>query len=238
MKKKPKKLEIDDLAVEDRIKRASSMLHGMINDLLELIRVHENNRLVVYSGLIADQIPRSFAANAFNTLVRTMHQYEVIRLCAFWDPIELGARSLPHVSALVGPMDVRNALIESTKQHWLNHHDEYFAISQARKVGEQLDRAKRATMQISASDRLWHLMQTRHKRLAHGLMRTRAEEKTGKTAIFVAGTERSILRSTIRIVDLFHLAVTGTSFDFNGSREMFRRNSEALWKGVTVNVTR
>jgi bifunctional non-homologous end joining protein LigD len=43
--------------------------------------------------LLSSQIPQSFAANAFNVFQRSMHQFEIVRLCVLWDSAE-------HVCAL------------------------------------------------------------------------------------------------------------------------------------------
>ena len=47
--------------------------------------MHELNAVVIYSQKLSEQIPRSYAAHAFNQFQRSMHLFELVRLCAMWD---------------------------------------------------------------------------------------------------------------------------------------------------------
>jgi len=57
--------------------------------------MHESNTLVIYSPKMSAQIPRSFAAHAFNQFQRSMHLFEIIRLCGLWDPSGTDRESIP-----------------------------------------------------------------------------------------------------------------------------------------------
>ena len=62
--------------------------------------MHEFNTLVIYSPKMSAQIPRSFAAHAFNQFQRSMHLFEIIRLCALWDPPGTDRESIPTIVEL------------------------------------------------------------------------------------------------------------------------------------------
>jgi hypothetical protein len=47
-----------------------------------LLDIRENNAIVVYSDQLSKQIPRSYAANAFNIFREAMHQIEIVWLNA------------------------------------------------------------------------------------------------------------------------------------------------------------
>ena len=50
---------------------------------------------MVFSPVLASQIPRSYAANAFNVFQRGLHQFEIVRLCALWDAAEAEKENIP-----------------------------------------------------------------------------------------------------------------------------------------------
>ena len=66
----------------DEAKRVTDRVLDHIHYLLDL---HENNAIILYSDILSKQIPRSYAANAFNVFQSAMHQIEIVRLCALWD---------------------------------------------------------------------------------------------------------------------------------------------------------
>ena len=43
------------------------------------------------------------------------------------------------------------------------------------------------------------------------------------------GDETALVEDTVAVADALHLGLNGTSFDWNGSRQMARRNAAALW---------
>ena len=62
--------------------------------------MHESNAVVIYSRKLTEQIPRSYAAHAFNQVQRSMHLFEIIRLCALWDPPGTDRESIPTIVEL------------------------------------------------------------------------------------------------------------------------------------------
>ena len=84
-----------------------------------MIELHANNSFVVFSPLLASQIPRSHAANAFNVFQRSMYQIEIVRLCAIWDGIDLDKENIPTVVALINDDEIIEMLAEETRSHWV-----------------------------------------------------------------------------------------------------------------------
>jgi hypothetical protein len=76
-----KKLTVAGLSTTDRIERAKAKTKKLVDHAIHLLNLHEANRIIGYSPKLADQIPKSHAANAFNVFrdgilqVRT-HQRE------------------------------------------------------------------------------------------------------------------------------------------------------------------
>ena len=87
------------------------LFRSRIQNVLEL---HAANKTIQYSGFLSDQIPRSQAANAFNTFQHAMYSQEIIRLLAVWDSAEEYAVSIPTVVALINNDDVVDALSSET----------------------------------------------------------------------------------------------------------------------------
>ena len=89
-----------------------------LDHFLYLLELHANNAFVVYSPILSSQIPASFAANAFNVFQRSMHQFEIVRLCALWDGADAEKENIPTVIELIDDSAIIDALAEETRQHW------------------------------------------------------------------------------------------------------------------------
>jgi hypothetical protein len=69
----------------ERLSAAKHRTRKLIDHIFSLFMMHEANAIVTYSDCLSRQIPRSFAAHAFNQFQTSMHLFEIIRLCALWD---------------------------------------------------------------------------------------------------------------------------------------------------------
>jgi hypothetical protein len=58
-KQKKKKIEIKDLPRPERISLAKAKMKKIIDHFLYVVELHANNSFVVFSPLLASQIPRS-----------------------------------------------------------------------------------------------------------------------------------------------------------------------------------
>jgi hypothetical protein len=52
------------------------------------------------------------------------------------------------------------------------------------------------------------------------------------------GDERELLLGSIQLVETLQLWVNGTNIDFDKSRQIARKNVEALWKHCTFDIQR
>src|SRR5262245_60461110 len=73
---------LPNLTTAQRVQAAKEKTDRIVDHLLYLIALHENNAVVVYSGTLSKQIPRSYAAQAFNVFRQCMSHFEIVRLCA------------------------------------------------------------------------------------------------------------------------------------------------------------
>jgi hypothetical protein len=248
------------LSPTDRIELAKAKMTKVLDHFLYVVELHANNAFVVYSPTLVSQIPPSFAANAFNVFQRSMHQIEIVRLCAIWDTADPDKENIPTVVELIDSEEIIDALAAETRSHWtdigghlLNPSDdpELAAIEQ-RSVrasniqfgDEQASKARTELMQviddsrsILSSPRLASVMNLRDKHLAHSLTTTR-REKRAPVPPMKFGDETELLNASIPIVERLYCWVNGVGFSVLDSQEIDQKNAEALWNGCKFSVLR
>src|SRR5262245_38473762 len=76
--------------------------------------------LFIRTDALALQIPRSFAANAFNVFQQSLYRFEIVRLCALWDRAwpDLSRESIPTIVELIADANVIDALVEERLSIW------------------------------------------------------------------------------------------------------------------------
>jgi hypothetical protein len=237
--------------VIERVEGAKKIMPRVVDHFQYVIELHENNAIIVYSPILADQIPHSFAANAFNVFQRGMHQFEMLRLCALWDTADEDKENIPTVVELIDDPDVIQALAEETRCHWahfggtilnpatnaesyaaecesLRRGNEQFGDEQAGEAVQAMKEAIASAREILDSTKLKSVLNLRNKHIAHSLARTRAE-KAGPIDPVKYGDERALLEMTCPIVEKLYLGVNGRSICLADFRETDRHNAHALW---------
>ncbi len=250
----------DEMTTAQRIAAAKATMTKVLDHFLYLLELHENTAIIVYSPHLSDQIPTSYAANAFNVFQSGMHRLEIIRLCALWDKAEREKECVPTVIKLIDNADVLNALADETRSHWvtlegcilnsaedpelareaqkiLRHSNAQFGDEQAALAQHELKESIRAAREIMSSPKLKTIHNLRNKHLAHSLSATRAE-KAGPVGAIKYGDERDILDATCDIVEKLYCWVNGASFSIADSREIDGKNARALWGGCKFEVLR
>ena len=248
--------KISDMSVSKRVQLAEDKTRRIVKELRWLIDLHENNALVFYSPLLADQIPESHAAKAFNVMQASMLYFEIVRLCTLWGRCDVEKFSIPTVVELADDKEFQQAIHDRTKDRpidgrllnpdpafeteikkALRDHNRQFAQREADKSVQQLKRAIELARITSKSERLTAVKNLRDKHLAHLLERTRAE-KAGPVEPMKHGDERPLIEETIEIVEGLHLGIIGSAYDFKNSREIASKNAQALWGGCKIEVLR
>ena len=245
---------IERLPRPERIGLAKPKMTKVLDHFLYVVELHANNSFVVFSPVLASQIPQSYAANAFNVFQRSMHQIEIVRLCAIWDGVDLDKENIPTAVALIDGDEIIEVLAEETRSHWVNGASErllnpsndpalaaieremvvasnrQFADEQASKARTELTQAIADTRAVLGSARLASIMNIRDKHLAHSLETTR-REKNGPVQPMKYGDETELLNASIPIIERLYCWVNGTSFSIEQSQEIDQKNAEALWTG-------
>jgi len=218
-----------------REKLSDSGNAGVVPTLLGHMRAHENTRWLVYSSCLASQIPESHAAHAFIELQKSVLHFEIVRLCTFWDTVDLDSRSIPTIVALANCSDVSKCVYDDHFSQYQN-----FDLTRAKEWGSLARRRLRAGIrgahEIENSNLLRHVRNFRDK-LAHQLEQSREEKRTAVPKPRY-GDERKLLGKTITTVNRLYLSLNGTSFAWDSAKAMHKRNAEAFWNGVTIKVLR
>lgn len=232
--------EIEKMSAKERWKLARDKLSdensaGLVPTLLGHMRAHENTQWLVYNSFMANQVPRSHAAHAFTELQKSTLHYEIVRLCTFWDPVDLDSRSIPTIVALADCTGVSKCVYDDHFGHYENF-DIFHAKEWGIKARRRLRTGIRDAKKVEESDLLRHSRNFRDK-LAHQLDKTR-EEKRQAIPLPRYGDERKLLAKTVTAVDRLYLSLSGTGFAWDSAMKMHKRNAEAFWKGVTIRVLR
>jgi hypothetical protein len=236
--------KIVKMPIPERVSMAKEKTRRVVDHLMYLLALHENNAILFYSPTLSAQIPTSFAANAFNVFQRGLHQFEIVRLCALWDSVDLDKENVPTVIELIDHLDVIESLAQETAaQHGQGIDDPElktltvgFGQKQAEKARCDMRKAIDDSRVILASPKHASIMNLRDKHLAHSLAETRRERKAGPVAPMKYGDEREVLNATLPIAQALYCWVNGTSFSFDASRKIDRKNAEALWGACIFNI--
>jgi hypothetical protein len=253
--------QIKRLPRPERIKLAKAKMEKLLDYFLYVLELHANNSFVVFSPLLASQIPRSHAAHAFNVFQRSMYQIEIVRLCAIWDSVGLDKEDIPTVVKLINDDEIIEMLAEEARsrhmfglagfvavinpdndpiiaadmeQERAASIDQEFANEQASKARTELRQAIADAHAVLGSPRLASITNDRDKHIAHSLEITH-HEKRGPIQPMKYGDETKLLNASIPILERLYCWVNGTSFSIANSQEIDQQNAEALY-GVSLAV--
>jgi hypothetical protein len=229
-----KKWEIADLSDAERVALAKSKSDDLINRLLQVVRLHESNRIVTYSDTLAKQIPASFAAHAFNEFQGAVHLFEITRLCALWDPPGQHRVSIPTVVELINEPRVLQSLDDETADWWKGGGAlEAFEQTQVESIRRKLRGAMRASAHLSRSKLIRRFRDFRNAYLAHSLKGHANELGNPKY-----GQERRLVRASIEIVHRLYLGIHNTDFALRDATRQAERNARELWDNCAFNIPR
>jgi hypothetical protein len=242
----------------ERFSRAREKIQWMVDELIVLIALHENNALITYSPLLSDQIPRSYGARAFNVVQESIHRYEIIRICTFWDGVDLEKANIPTALELVDDPRISSQAAKEMEDHFgnigfsianphpdpaiqteiealLHENEQAFGRQQGAIAVQRLEGVIKTARKTIASPRLTSVRNARDK-LAHRLKETRAEKSPGTVHPARYGDEKDLLKETIDIVNGLHLSINGTNWDWENSRRIAQKNARALWEHCSFDI--
>jgi hypothetical protein len=216
---------------QKRIVEAKRLTTCVVDHLQYLLDIHENNAVLLYSDLLSKQIPKSYAANAFNVFREAMHQIELVRICALWDQAEIEKESIVTVIELVADDKVIDALAEQAR----GGRDDEFGKQQADKARASLRAAIKEARDMRKSERLRSIRNLRDKHVAHYLTQT-VEEKKGPVTPMSHGDEGPVIDASISIAQALNSWVNQIGLSFKDAQAIDRKCAEALWGKCTFKV--
>jgi hypothetical protein len=236
-----------------RIAEAKRLTERLVDHAHYLLDIRENNAIVVYSDQLAKQIPRSYAANAFNVFREAMHQIEIVRLSALWDQAQIDNETILTVIELIDNEEVIKTLAEAARAQYgqgpepINPNEsaeerELKEINEKR--GEEhsnnaiagLRKAIADARALKSSPQLKSIRHLRHKHVAHYLTRTKEERNGEIIAPMKVGDEKPVLETSLKIVELLYCWVNGVGLSFEESQKIDKKCAEELWSGCTFNI--
>jgi len=248
----------DKLPTDKRVETAKKVADKLIDLTVNVIKIHESNRLLIYSDQITKQIPRSLAVHTFKLLQQSQFRMEVLSLYALWDKPSSDRFSIPTLISLVKNADVIDFLNNEQKEYWMappingwgieiddplarkNIEDQIRASEEAfadRQI-EKMDRRRRKAIElVLKSDdclKIKTIRDFRNRYIAHALDFDDGGDPQSPS--IKPGDETWLLEKTIKIVDWLYLAVCGTSFAWDQSRKIAKDRAEKFWNGVKIDV--
>lgn len=209
----------------ERLELSRGKITRLLDSSISGIISYANMEHLILSGDAWKRLRRPpAAAHAFSALQQDVMQFEVIKLCRYWEKVDLDGYSLPTVVYLLNTDAVK---LELAAQHPMLQRDvDYHQQLLVRKYVEcsisSIDR-------IVKSNALANVFNLRQK-FAHNLVKTNAE----KSAVFrtpkVKGVAR-LLRLTAINIEWLNRGVRGSDFDWASSLQTARREAAAFWDG-------
>jgi hypothetical protein len=217
---------------QKRVAEAKRLTERLVDHTQYLLDIHENNTIVLYSDTLSKQIPKSYAANAFNVFREAMHQIEVIRICALWDSADKDKESILTVIELIDDPKVLDALADQARAG----HPKEIGEQQAERGISSLKGAIKQARELRKSARLKSIRNLRDKHVAHYLTQTREETKSGPVEQMKHGDEVPVLDATISIVEALNSWVNDVSLPLKESQAIDRKCAQALWQTCTFKI--
>jgi hypothetical protein len=235
-----------------RLVLAKARAGALVDHIVPLFLMHESNATVIYSQKLSKQIPLSRAAHAFNQFQRSMHLFELVRLCAIWDAPRDDRESIPTIIALFNePRLIDQLVAEAHASYanemppdtvdaesggkWWKDDRKAFADLVAKTIREKLSFAISKAQEVSITPQLKALRSFRDSYIAHNLDLPELSGE-GRVEKLQYGDETFMLDATVSVADALHHGLNRTGFDWNGSRNMARRNAQALWDHCTFDI--
>ncbi|MCC8977911.1 hypothetical protein [Bradyrhizobium acaciae] len=245
----------DTWDVSKRIAEAKRVTERLVDHAHYLLDIRENNAIVVYSDQLSKQIPRSYAANAFNVFRQAMHQIEMVRLCALWDQAFIDKEAIMTVVELIDDDKVIQALAENARAQYislpepaggekiddatldlLKEANRKRGAEHAVDAAQGLRSAITLARKIKASEGLKSIKNLRDKHIAHYLTQSIAERSGNTIAPMKVGDEKPILEGSLAIIQLLYSWVNGVSISFEESRKIDKKCAEELWTSCKFEI--
>lgn len=249
---------VADLPVQERIERAKLCVEELTHRVREVLDLNAANEIIQYSGKLTEQVPKSYAARAYNAFQSAMMKQEIIRLLALWDEADENAISIPNAIALIDCEKVISALQEEHYRHHADSryrnlnpsadpeiqaamdemflaHQRKFAQSQQEMAGQVLLACVKKAKEIQDHQETTAIRNLRD-HVSHSLTKTKREMKA-PVAKAKYGDEKELLTKSVALIEDLYVWVNGASFDISGECTAHaKRAAEELWMNCSFQI--
>lgn len=246
--------KIAKLSPHERARLASEKCGRLIQHAIDLIQTNANNEVIYFSPLLADQIPRSRGAHAFNNFQHSMFMHEIVRLCAMWDSEDFEKDNIPTVLALLDDPKTIRLLYQRQLRRVFWERGEV-RIYDEEELDEDVDEEMRRIVRghelkltkknflkniricsslgrgVVRSSRLKGLAEFRHSYVAHNIDHDLKSKVTGGEPIRFpqTGHPKKLLRTTCKVINAINFLARNAGFNFDQSFKIAHRNASRLW---------
>jgi hypothetical protein len=230
------------LSASERLRLAKGRTERLVDQIVHLFLMHASNASIVYSQKLSAQIPRSHAAHAFNQFRRSMHLFEIIRLCALWDKASKDRESIPTIIKLFNKPELIDHIVDEARAPYAN---ECLPDTLKNELADQMAETTRCKLnffirkagEIQDSRQLNSMRCLRDRYIAHNLdVPYPSSNDEASVEKLKYGDETYILDATVEISVALHQCLNRTGFQWEDSREIARRNARSLWDHCTFQI--
>lgn len=213
------------LAVPKRIEDAERRLEEVSYGTMNLIALHEINRIVVYSDQLSRKIPKSQAAIAYNLFTLSLLHNEIITLCTLWERGRRDVASLPAIVHLVNDKKVKRK-IRKRHEEGFGRNGESYVVNAMANLEKGIDIVREYS---NSSD--FKVVKRFRDDISHRLLEPIDSEPSTDQVVepMNYGDERGALAQTINALTLLELGVRGLDPGLQQCHEISRRQANELW---------
>ena len=213
----------------------------------------------VVSALERDNRDTTIAKALLNQFRRSMHLFEIIRLCALWDPPGTDRESIPTIvqlfnepalvdqiardrhdrfANLAEPADLgSDPEFAAASTTWWKENRSAAAQEAEQRLRQRLGFTAEKAAEVGTSSRLKAMRDFRDAYIAHNLTLPEPDMTSEENVLRVhLGDETALLEDTVAVANALHSGLNDTSFDWEESRQMASRNAAALRDNCAFHV--
>ena len=248
--------DIRKMPASERLRNAQMIVEELTKRVEFTLALREQNTIILNSTRLSQQIPRSYAGNAFRVFQETVMRFEIINICGLWDKPEEGTISLPMAAVYLNSdevlCDIRQSAFHRVREvqtHWMSGNAELIeifertnkfkdmkcAVDAFNREGRKISAILRRVDKCERGETLRSLRDVRH-HFAHNLKFTR-ESKRSEIQPITHAEVHGLLEESISLIELLSLKINNVYFSIdNQLRELLRDCAEDLWNNCTFSI--
>lgn len=247
-------------SAEDRYEILQRRIKSLSLRMNHIIQLSETNKIIIHSNKLSDQIPSSYAGNAFHLLKVSLYREQIQLLCTLWDARgkNKDCISFPAIIGGIddGILDLAENYAEKQLESWKpvyafpsgdtlqeqidfkNNDDVLFRIQARENVREKYYLARRKISKIMKGKLFEVIKKFRNLSLAHYL----DQETKGKLSKFQISMINdqveinTLIDASLECSNLLYDCLKKTTDDWPKAKAHAKLYAEELWNNCTFNI--